>query len=615
VRAATRTNKEGASGRRLLLRGESMVASAGITLAALLLAAMGASAWWIHTSQKASLETARTQQTQSAARVLAHAGEVLLARGELSALRTLVADVGRTYHFAECQIALADGQVIAAAEPSKITTKQLPPSWPTGGTSDTPPVIAGGNVRITCALEVAGHGYASLAITAPVLSGSSFDWQMQAGIGGIGAAALFALLLIYRRMRSRLRALGAIREALLTAGGGASAPSTLAISAELGPEARAWNDVVADIEKLRKQSVADKVKEALGRRQEARSELESACDALTQGLLLIDEQNRIKYANGAAAVFLRARREDLLAADVSRFVQVESILESIREVAAGNARRRCTQDIERQEDGATGVLRFTVRPVRRDDKASAMLTIEDITQQRVAEQARHNFVAQATHELRTPLTNIRLYVESAIEDGETDAATRARCLNVINGEARRLERIVGEMLSVAEIEAGSFKLKTDDVRLDALFEELRADFHQQAIDKKLDLTFKLPPKFPILRGDRDKIMLALHNLVGNALKYTPSGGRVVVNVETAKGQVAVEVKDSGIGISPPDQEKVFERFYRANDPRVAKITGTGLGLTLAREVARLHGGEITLESEIDHGSTFTLVIPSPAEAA
>jgi signal transduction histidine kinase len=244
-----------------------------------------------------------------------------------------------------------------------------------------------------------------------------------------------------------------------------------------------------------------------------------------------------------------------------------------------------------------------------------MVTIEDITQQKVAEEARHAFVAHTTHELRTPLTNIRLYVETAIDEGENNPSTRAKCLNVINGETRRLERIVGEMLSMAEIEAGSFKIKPDDVRIETLFDELKADYQQQAAEKRIDLQLKLPPKLPVIRGDRDKITLALHNLVGNALKYTPDGGKVTIGVEVDGKQVAVSVTDTGIGISPDDAEKIFERFYRAKDPRVAKITGSGLGLTLAREVIRMHGGDITVESQIDQGSTFTMTLPFKAEAA
>src|SRR5690606_13516466 len=120
---------------------------------------------------------------------------------------------------------------------------------------------------------------------------------------------------------------------------------------------------------------------------------------------------------------------------------------AVREVAAGTSRRRQVIDVDSKDDpgaapSAAGVLRFSVRPVRREDAASAMIVIEDITQQKAAEEARHAFVAQATHELRTPLTNIRLYVETAIEDGEADPAIRTQALNVINSESRRLERIV-----------------------------------------------------------------------------------------------------------------------------------------------------------------------------
>ncbi|HXE55669.1 MAG TPA: ATP-binding protein [Tepidisphaeraceae bacterium] len=608
-------SKATAARQRLLLRGESVVASAGIALAALLLVAMAASAWWIHVSQRGTIETTRAAQAQTGGDQLARATEVLLSRDELSAVRTLVANAGRAWNFSECQIVLPDGQVLASMDAARITAKRLPETWPAGQQPEASRGNEHGIVRVACPMDITGKGHATLQITAPVNYGSWSDWQMQAGIGGIGAIALFALLLIYRRMRGRLRALGAIREALLLAGGGSASPQALALSTELGPEARAWNDVVADIEKLRRQNVADRVKETLGQRHEVRNELESVCDALAQGLLLIDDRNHIRYANGAAAVLLRAKREDLLGGDVSKFIEVDSVLEAVREVAGGAARKRFTLDVERQEDGANGVLRFAVRPVRRDDKASAMLTIEDITQQRVAEEARHSFVAQATHELRTPLTNIRLYVETAIEEGENNPATRARCLNVINGEARRLERIVGEMLSVAEIEAGSFKLNQDDVRIEAVFAELQADFQQQAEEKKIALKFNLPPKLPQVRGDRDKIVLALHNLVGNALKYTPDGGKVSVGLDAGDGQLAVHVKDTGFGISRDDQEKVFERFYRANDPRVAKITGTGLGLTLAREVARLHGGDITIDSELNRGSTFTFVMPVMAKAA
>ena len=161
------------------------------------------------------------------------------------------------------------------------------------------------------------------------------------------------------------------------------------------------------------------------------------------------------------------------------------------------------------------------------------------------------------------------------------------------------------------------KLQEGDVRLDALFDEVRTDFAEQSRQKEITLRFDLPPKLPVIRGDRDKIVLAIHNLVGNAVKYTPAGGEVVVRAFEAGGELAVDVKDNGIGIKPEEQEKIFDKFYRAKDKRINNITGTGLGLALAREVARLHGGDISVESQVDRGSTFTLHLPvrAPAEGA
>jgi signal transduction histidine kinase len=295
-------------------------------------------------------------------------------------------------------------------------------------------------------------------------------------------------------------------------------------------------------------------------------------------------------------------------------IQQADVIESIEAIVHGTVRKKTTIEVERQGESGNGVLRFNIRPVRREDGASAMIIIEDITQQRVAEESRNAFVAHATHELRTPLTNIRLYLETAMEDGERDPAIRGKALNVINQEARRLERIVGEMLSVSEIEAGSLRLREDDVRLDVLLEDLKTDYVPQAADKKIELVFDLPPKLPVIRGDRDKLVVAMHNLLGNALKYTPEGGKVVVKVEEDGKQFAFAVSDTGIGISEEDAERIFERFYRAKDQRVEKITGTGLGLTLAREVVRLHGGDVTVSSELNKGSTFTLTVPVTAAA-
>jgi len=617
------------------MNGESAVASVAISVAAILLSGMAALAWWTTQTQRAFLEAGRTEQVRAVGSLLAESAEPLLAGNELSADRRMVAEAARDHNLSACRIVLPagvvpGGEVLADANPSLINVQKLPATW--AGVPAAPQARAEtGAVAVSYPLNIPGRGLARLEISAGFNDPFAIYWQTLAGLGVIGSASLSALLILYRRLRRRLIAFGAVRESLLAMAAGESDAAALAVDRELGPEARAWNEMLTDREKMRRQSIAERAKEVLGARRSAKGDLDIVFDAMSQGLLLVDDKMSVKQANGAAAVFLQAKRDKIQGAALATVIQQAEVLEAVRAVIAGSLRRKTTIEVEQTsqvpvEPGAVppqdpgnptspGVLRFTIRPVRRDDSASAMILIEDITQQRVAEESRNAFVAQATHELRTPLTNIRLYVETAIDEGDKDPALRGKCLNVINHETRRLERIVGEMLSVAEIEAGSIQIKRDDIRLDALFEELKADYASQAADKSIALNFDLPPKLPVIQGDRDKLNLALHNLLGNALKYTPDGGEVTLSVEATDKQLVVSVRDTGIGISPDDADRIFDRFYRAKDPRVSKVTGSGLGLTLAREVVRLHGGDITVQSQLDKGSTFTLTVPTVAEAA
>lgn len=156
-------------------------------------------------------------------------------------------------------------------------------------------------------------------------------------------------------------------------------------------------------------------------------------------------------------------------------------------------------------------------------------------------------------------------------------------------------------------------LKKDDIRLDSLFGDLQGDYAALAAEKQITMEFDLPPKMPVIQGDREKLAVVVQNLLGNAIKYTPEGGEVRVFVEMSERELTLEVSDSGIGISEEDVEKVFEKFYRANDPRVGDITGSGLGLALTSEIVRLHGGDLTVESELNEGSTFKMTLPIRVE--
>jgi signal transduction histidine kinase len=326
---------------------------------------------------------------------------------------------------------------------------------------------------------------------------------------------------------------------------------------------------------------------------------------------VVGADGRIEYANAAAGLSLSRSAEELVGKTPSEAGLSEGAAGFIEEMRSGKRRQRGS--FEQREEGGAGegptVLRLTARPAKRGSVGRLYVTVDDVTQQRMADEARNALIASATHELRTPLTNIRLYVEEVIDAGEDDRESRAHALNVISKESRRLERIVTDLLSVAELESGSMRLNIDEIRLGDMLGELEGDFRQQAESKGIALRFDLPPKVPVISGDRDRFELVMHNLVGNALKYTDSGGRVDVRLEESGGHVEIAVSDTGMGIPEGECEKIFDRFFRAGDGRVKDIQGTGLGLTIAREIARRHGGDITVESVVGEGSVFTLRVP------
>ncbi len=598
---------------KLLRRGESAIAPAGFALIAILVGSVIACGWWALRSQTQTLAEARIAEVRAAGDVMVGAAEALLVAQETSALRRLVVETARHHQLTACRVVLPGGQVLADSDPARINLATLPEAWDPAQPLTPTIDLTTDRISLRYPLLVRGTGGAVLEIEAGPRTVTA-AWDTQAGIGAIGTLGLITLLLVYRHVRTQVRPLVAIGESLEAAQHGEATTAALTVSPGLGQIAQTWNRLLSEREGKRLERVENETRTALASRQSVGGDLADACNALSQGLVVIDEQQRIIYTNGAAAVFLGQKRDTLLGTAWSNLRLDAGVTEAVREAIAGPNRRRQTLEIDRSSTGGDGVLRFAIRPIHRGDAPAAVLVIDDITQQRVAEQSRNTFIAQATHELRMPLTNIRLYVETALEDGDEDAKLRAQCLNVINSESRRLEGLVSDMLCISEIEAGSMSLHPDDVRLDALFAELEADFGAAAREKNIEMTFTLPPKLPVIQGDRERLIVSLQNLVGNAIKYTPKNGKVEVIVENTNTCLSVDVKDSGIGIGEADLPHVFDKFYRADDKRVREVTGSGLGLALAREVVRLHGGDITVESQVDRGTTFSLTLPITVEA-
>jgi signal transduction histidine kinase len=225
------------------------------------------------------------------------------------------------------------------------------------------------------------------------------------------------------------------------------------------------------------------------------------------------------------------------------------------------------------------------------------------TQLAEAEELERNFLMTVSHELRTPLTAIRGHVEALREGLVEDPQGRAMSLDVILSEAGRLERLVGDVLDLAKLDARRFTVLREEVDMERLLERAYVVFGEEAKRRGIRYERHVGPS-PMILSDGDRVLQIISNLLANAFRWTPDGGRVELELNASNGRVEVAVEDSGPGISPHERERIFRPFW-THDGR-----GTGLGLAIARELALALGGRIELKSEVGKGSRFQLVLPT-----
>lgn len=275
--------------------------------------------------------------------------------------------------------------------------------------------------------------------------------------------------------------------------------------------------------------------------------------------------------------------------------------------------RSTTLELTLGKTPAEGVLRVARCQISgTDGSAGWVWSIRDVTQQKLAEDMRNQFVATATHELRTPLANIKAYAETLASCEDIEVAQQRQFYNTINAEATRLARFVDELLSVNQMESGSVSLNRHETDTLRLIDEIAARVQPEIARKGIQYEQRLPPKLPMLNIDKDKIVACMVNLLGNAVKYTPDNGYVGLQVEADGERIQFHVEDSGIGIAPEELPRLGSKFFRSDDERVRAENGSGLGLAFTMEIARLHGGEVTIQSELNRGSRFTLTLPLAA---
>ena len=240
----------------------------------------------------------------------------------------------------------------------------------------------------------------------------------------------------------------------------------------------------------------------------------------------------------------------------------------------------------------------------------ALVLFHDITGLRKIDQVRRDFVANVSHELRTPLSILRGYIETLLDSPKTPPEELTRILRVMERHSNRLELLVEDLLTLAELESGDPNLQVGDVDLSSFFAEIIRDWEKKLANKKLTINVDVPADFSPIRADRTRLQEALYNLLDNAVKYSREHSEIRLGARRRDGEIELSVSDNGIGIATEDLPRIFERFYRADKARSPdKISGTGLGLAIVKHIVQLHGGRVEAESELQKGTTIRFVLP------
>lgn len=366
---------------------------------------------------------------------------------------------------------------------------------------------------------------------------------------------------------------------------------------EIGELARSFN------------AMAESTEQAVLQRQKKQEQLEGVLQGMDDGVLCVDKNNRIVFLNQKARELLGAR-------DLNEGGLLDGSL-LIRQLADKMRHREGQEDIKREtlSTGGAKEKQYTVytAPIPGErEKGEVLAVIADVTRMRQLEQLRSEFVANVTHELKTPLTSIRGSIE-LLRGGDRDEETRRYFYEVLDIEAERLHHLIDDMLVLSQIENAR---EDSSVRRCNLKEELQAAIERlRPVAEKHEVQLNLDADENLFCDcSPTRIGQLFGNLIENAIKYNVPQGQVTVTARQQRHLALIRVRDTGIGIAPQHLERLFERFYRVDTSRSREIGGTGLGLSIVKHLAALYHGEVSVESQVGKGTTFTVRLPLSVES-
>src|SRR5437762_6865565 len=337
------------------------------------------------------------------------------------------------------------------------------------------------------------------------------------------------------------------------------------------------------------------------------AEVRAVLAALTDGLLVVDSTQHILICNPA---FEKLYGKSPIAGGTPLFdiIRDSDVIEPIR-AALDQAKARVaevsTPDRKKQ-------LQVTAVPITHQNRETSgvVAVFHDISQLKQVDEIRRDFVANVSHELRTPLSIFHGNLETLLEAGDLDEKETRHIYEVMKRHSDRLNLLVNDLLSLARLESKEANLQLAEIRLPDFLKEVARDWKKRLAGKNLRLELEVPDNFPTLRADERRLEEVVHNLLDNAVKYSPQNGRILIQASAPNQEVVLSVCDAGVGIAAGELPRIFDRFYRADRARSRELGGTGLGLSIVKHIAQLHGGRVEAESVIGQGTTIRVILPN-----
>jgi len=343
---------------------------------------------------------------------------------------------------------------------------------------------------------------------------------------------------------------------------------------------------------------------------------EAIIQKIDDGILVIDSDFKITGLNPTAAEALGV---DCDTAEGKHFLEVvknEQLFNFLKE-SAESGRSPTIEEGENifimQKDETRLYYQFSITPIHSNEGSllGVVLLLRDVTRLKELDQLKSEFVMAASHELRTPLTSMEMSIELLQETAMKRLNDKEKqLLLAASEELQRLKAIVIDLLDLSKIEAGKMEMIFDNVSIKILFEKLLAIYKSQADEKSIKLDFEITKKLAKARADANKVTWVLSNLISNALRYTDKGGHIHLSAAQIGPQIHISVADDGTGIPYDYQSKIFDKFVQVESDKYGR--GSGLGLTICKEIVRAHGGTIWVDSIPGEGSTFTFTLPVAA---